>query len=403
MSKQIKFKDAEIGMIPEDWEKKNLGEEIELCYGKGLPKKNRIPGPYPVFGSNGIVGSHNEFLVEGPGIIIGRKGSVGEVKFSKNNFWPIDTTYYLKVKKKGSIDFWYYFLLTLKLNRMNSHSAVPGLNRDMVYELKKKIPDEKEQHRIAKILSDLDSKIELLQKQNKTLEAIAQAIFKHWFVDFEFPNEEGKPYKSSGGEMVLNEELGKEIPKGWESRRLEELFEFVKGKKPRRVSEQYNENYLPQILIETLDGKNPVFADLEKMILVDKKNPIMVMDGASSGRIEIGFIGVLGSTLALLKINNSDFNNIVYYFLKTKEEDINKNTTGTSIPHTDKNKVYNYEVSLPENNNLANRFQKETSIIISKITLNKEKIRLLQKTRDLLLPKLMSGEIRVNNLEAGTE
>jgi len=365
MKQKSKFKKTEIGKIPEEWEKKNLGEEIELCYGKGLPKKNRIPGSYPVFGSNGIVGSHNAFLVEGPGIIIGRKGSVGEVKFSKNDFWPIDTTYYLKVKKEGSFDFWYYFLLTLKLNRMNSHSAVPGLNRDMVYELKKKIPDEKEQTAIAKILSDLDSKIELLQKQNKTLEAIGQAIFKHWFVDFEFPNEEGKPYKSSGGEMVFNEELGKEIPKGWVSRRLEELFKFVKGKKPRRVSEQYNENYLPQILIETLDGKNPVFADPEKMILVDKNNPIMVMDGASSGRIEIGFIGILGSTLALLKINNSDFNNIVYYFLKTKEEEINKNTTGTSIPHTDKNKVYNYKVSLPENNNLANRFQKETSIIIT--------------------------------------
>lgn len=395
MKQKSKFKKTEIGTIPEDWEIKNLGEEIELCYGKGLSKKNRIPGPYPVFGSNGIVGSHNEFLVEGPGIIIGRKGSVGEVKFSKNNFWPIDTTYYLKVKKKGSTDFWYYFLLTLKLNRMNSHSAVPGLNRDMVYELKKKIPDEKEQTAIAKILSDLDSKIELLQKQNKTLEAIAQALFKHWFVDFEFPNEEGKPYKSSGGEMVFYEELGKEIPKGWESGRLEELFKFVKGKKPRRVSEQYNENYLPQILIETLNGKKPVFADPEKMILVDKKNPIMVMDGASSGRIEIGFIGILGSTLALLKINNSDFNNIVYYFLKTKEEDINKNTTGTSIPHTDKSKVYNYEVSLPENNNLANRFQEETSIIISKIILNKEKIRSLQKIRDLLLPKLMTGKIRV--------
>jgi type I restriction enzyme S subunit len=100
---QTNFKGTEIGMIPEDWEKKNLGEEVELCYGKGLPKKNRIPGPYPVFGSNGIVGSHNEFLVEGPGIIIGRKGSVGEVKFSKNNFWPIDTTYYLKVKIFGII------------------------------------------------------------------------------------------------------------------------------------------------------------------------------------------------------------------------------------------------------------------------------------------------------------
>lgn len=187
MTNKIKFKETEIGKITEDWELKKIGDEIELCYGKGLTRKKRIFGPYPVFGSNGIVDSHNEYLVKGPGIIIGRKGSVGEVKFSKKDFWPIDTTYYVKLKEKGSIIFWYYFLLTLRLDKMNSHSAVPGLNREMVYELTKKIPAYNEQKAIAKILSDLDSKIELNRKMNKTLEAIGQALFKRWFVDFEFP------------------------------------------------------------------------------------------------------------------------------------------------------------------------------------------------------------------------
>jgi type I restriction enzyme S subunit len=96
-----------------------------------------------------------------------------------------------------------------------------------------------EQTAIAKILSDLDSKIELLQKQNKTLEAIAQAIFKHLFVDFEFPNEEGKPYKSSGGEMILNEELGKEIPKGWEVGKLGDITEMSIGRTPPRKEKEW--------------------------------------------------------------------------------------------------------------------------------------------------------------------
>ena len=101
--KQSKFKETEIGKIPEDWDVKKLGDEIELCYGKGLTQKKRVSGPYPVFGSNGVVGNHNEYLVKGDGIIIGRKGSVGEVKLSRDDFWPIDTTYYVKLKNKGSI------------------------------------------------------------------------------------------------------------------------------------------------------------------------------------------------------------------------------------------------------------------------------------------------------------
>lgn len=88
-----------------EWNKKELGEEIELAYGKGLTEKKRMNGNIPVFGSNGIVGHHNESLIKGPGVIVGRKGTVGEVKFSKVDFWPIDTTYYVKLKSTGSMSF----------------------------------------------------------------------------------------------------------------------------------------------------------------------------------------------------------------------------------------------------------------------------------------------------------
>jgi type I restriction enzyme S subunit len=103
------------------------------------------------------------------------------------------------------------------------------LNQAILNSIKTPIIEKNEQVEIAKILSDLDSKIELLQKQNKTLEAIGQVLFKHWFVDFKFPNEEGKPYKSSGGEMVFNEELGKEIPKGWAVKPLGQIANFLNG------------------------------------------------------------------------------------------------------------------------------------------------------------------------------
>ncbi len=178
---------VQAGIIPEEWEVKRLGDCIELVYGKGLPERARVQGNIPVFGSNGIVGFHNKALVQGPGIIIGRKGSVGEVTFSKLDFWPIDTTYFVNIKENNDIVFWYYFLKTLGLNQMNVHSAVPGLNRENVYEIISRIPPLPEQRAIAKILSDLDAKIELNREMNKTLEEIGKALFKRWFVDFEFP------------------------------------------------------------------------------------------------------------------------------------------------------------------------------------------------------------------------
>src|SRR4051812_4846058 len=113
-----------------DWCETTLGDEIELAYGKSLPAHTRKPGSFNVFGSNGLVGTHTEACVEGPGIIVGRKGSVGEVTYSSDAFWPIDTTYYVVNKIGHNWRFLYHLLCHSDLTGLNSHSAVPGLNRE---------------------------------------------------------------------------------------------------------------------------------------------------------------------------------------------------------------------------------------------------------------------------------
>ncbi|MHA1856211.1 MAG: restriction endonuclease subunit S [Promethearchaeota archaeon] len=376
-----------------EWIKKKIGQCIKLIYGKGLTKKERKQGKIPVFGSNGIIGYHNKKLVKGPGIIVGRKGSVGKVTFSKKDFWPIDTTYYVKTNKDQDIKFWFYFLSSINMESMNSHSAVPGLNRNRVLEIVKEIPPFIEQQAIAKILSDLDAKIELNQRMNETLEAIGQALFKHWFIDFEFPDEHGNPYKSSGGEMV-DSKLG-EIPKGWEIDNLGKFIEFVKGKKPKTTSIEYIADYKPQILIAELDGADPLYAPVNGMTNVNKNEPIMVMDGASSGRIEIGFNGILGSTLAkIIACKEPLTNSYVFCYLKLKQDDINLNTTGTSIPHVDKEKIKNFLIVTPPKKIIFD-FENIFMDFINRIVVNRKQISCLRKIRDLILPKLLSGKIRV--------
>jgi type I restriction enzyme S subunit len=205
--------ETEIGRIPEGWHKITLGEFVTFQRGHDLPSKERKEGRYPIIASNGIVGYHNEFKAHGPGVTIGRSGNLGEPFFIKQDYWPHNTTLYSIDFHNSEPLFVYYFLKTLNLKTFNAGSAVPTLNRNHIHTIEIVVPKYfEEQHAIASILSSLDDKIALNRQMNSTLEAIGQALFKHWFVDFEFPDGEDKPYRSSGGEM-LETELG-EVPRG---------------------------------------------------------------------------------------------------------------------------------------------------------------------------------------------
>jgi len=155
--------------IPKGWESTTIKDELTLNYGKGLTKKKRKGGNVPVYGSNGIVGYHNESIVEYQTIVIGRKGSVGELELTYHPSWPIDTTYYVESDRKEYIFYWYQQLKTLSLNEMNSHSAVPGLNRDQVYQLKIIKPKDDVINHVNSILNSFYSKIKINISQIETL------------------------------------------------------------------------------------------------------------------------------------------------------------------------------------------------------------------------------------------
>ena len=175
-----------VGKLPEEWQETTIGEFCPFSYGKNLPKKIRDSlGEVPVFGSNGLVGHHSKPLIQDRGIIIGRKGTVGTVTFSSVPFWPIDTTFYISEDSHRDLRYTFYLLKSLRMEHMNADSAVPGLNRNAAHARKITIPPLPEQKAIAHILGSLDDKIELNRRMNETLEAMAQALFKSWFVDFD--------------------------------------------------------------------------------------------------------------------------------------------------------------------------------------------------------------------------
>lgn len=201
--------------------KVKLGDLVEFQRGYDLPKNNAKGGRYPVVTSNGIMTYHDEYRSR-KSVVIGRSGTIGNPQLIECDFWPHNTTLYVKDFKNNNIEYIYYLLLNMDIGKMKSGSNIPTLNRNHLHPLEVLAEmDIEKQKNLVGVLKAIDNKIENNNKVNVELESMAKTIYDYWFLQFEFPNEDGKPYKSSGGKMVWNEELKREIPEGWKVKGLE--------------------------------------------------------------------------------------------------------------------------------------------------------------------------------------
>ena len=169
-----------------EWLETSLGEVIELKRGYDLPQHKRVPGSVPLVSSSGVSDYHVEAKVKGPGVVTGRYGTLGQVFFVPDDFWPLNTTLYVRQFKGNDPRFISYFLRGLDFLAYSDKAAVPGLNRNHLHQATVRYPtDVSEQRAIAHILGTLDDKIELNRRMNETLEEMARTLFKSWFVDFD--------------------------------------------------------------------------------------------------------------------------------------------------------------------------------------------------------------------------
>ena len=209
---------------------KKIGDILELHRGYDLPVEQMIEGNILVVGSNGIVGYHNQTKSISPTVTIGRSGSIGKVHYYDNYTWVHNTALYVNDFKGNDPLYIYYILKNLDFENLKSSSVVPSLNRNYIYPMKvpfyENIIDQKN---ISKLLNSLDQKIALNTRMNAELEAMAKQLYDYWFVQFDFPDENGNPYKSSGGKMVWNEKLKREIPEGWEVKSINQLANGYRG------------------------------------------------------------------------------------------------------------------------------------------------------------------------------
>jgi type I restriction enzyme, S subunit len=387
------------------WKESRLGDEIELAYGKSLPAHSRVPGAFGVYGSNGQVGSHNEPLIDGPGIIVGRKGSVGAVTFSAGKFWPIDTTYY--VVNKGGHDWRYlnYLLLSLGLTGLNSHSAVPGLNREDAYSIPVHIPPLVEQMEIARVLDSLDRGVQLEAEAMAHADLLKDATMRSVF--------SAGLYGFASKPSVLGD-----VPAGWDVVEFSSLRESLKYGTSTRCTvtpATYPVLRIPNILSARIDTTDLKYCDLPDR----EADRYKLHDGdlifiRTNGVIErLGLCAVyrkepegalFASYLIRARLNAGVDPDYVAFFMGSPVgiQLIASRATPAADGKFNLNTgiIDSLQVPLPpfeEQQEISNLLKE----IDDKIAIHRRKRAVLEKLRDAVASQLLGGTIRVSDFNPG--
>lgn len=390
--------------IPDGWDVRKLGEILKLNYGKGLPADNRIEGKYPVYGSNGVVGSHKQCLVKTEGIIVGRKGSAGLVHYSKNPFYPIDTTFYITQEDTSlHLPYLFYLLNYCKLSRIKGDVGVPGLNREMAYLEKVMYPPFFEQRNIAHILSKIQSAIEAQEKIIQTTTELKKALMQKLFTE------------GLKGEAQKETEIGL-VPKSWEIKRVGDfcdirsssiLFKDINKIKAQRetpikvlalkVSDMNlagNEDELKSSQIEFYleNEDNNIKNLIPPIALIFPKRGAAI--STNKKRVTLHYSILDPNLMALLPTNKCNPNFLYLYF---QQLDLRTISDKGLIPQLNKKDLMPVLVPLPSVDE-----QEEIVLTIkridAKIHINTDKLKILHSLFKSMLHHLMTGQIRVKDI-----
>ncbi len=390
------------------WRTTTLGEVVTLQRGFDLPRTERKLGSYPVIASTGPVGTHDRAVIQGPGVVIGRSGSLGGGQFIKHDFWPLNTTLWVKDFNNNDPRFCYFFLKSLDLAQFNAGSGVPTLNRNHIHPLPVRVPPLPEQRAIAHILGTLDDKIELNRRMNETLEEMARALFKSWFVDFD-PVRAKMEGRDTGlppnvdalfPDRLVDSEVG-EIPEGWEPRTLGECFDLTMGQSPPGSSYNDHGEGLPFFQGRTDFGfRYPE----NRKFCTSPTRKARPGDTLVSVRAPVGDINMawtqccIGRGVAALRHKSNSSSYTYYSVLELKKVISEYEHSGTVFGAINR-KQFEALSTIEPRSELIEGFHTSVSSLDFSIEKNTLEIQTLADLRDTLLPRLISGEVRVENAE----
>ena len=399
---------------PDGWTQTRLGNVITLKRGYDLPARDRRNGPVPVVSSSGITDHHSDSKVSGPGVVTGRYGTLGQVYFVPNDFWPLNTALYVRDFKGNDPRFISYFLRSLDFSSFSDKAAVPGLNRNHLHEEAVRVPGTlAEQRTIAHILGTLDDKIELNRRMNATLEAMARALFRSWFVDFD-PVRDKMEGRDPGlpkdiadlfPDRMVESELG-EIPRGWMVRTLGDLCHKPQygytasangepvGPQFLRITDINKESWVSWSRVPYCEATN---AELLKYRL--NKGEVLIARMADPGHgilVEEDVEAVFASYLIRFKPIETHHARLLQYWLKSDAywQLVTGQAAGTTRVSLNARVLSQFPLVVPPDS-VASAFAEAVGALRDRLVRSARETESLAALRDTLLPKLVSGELRL--------
>lgn len=340
-------------------------------------------GAYPIYGANGIIGGYTEFNAE-KSVIIGHMGeNAGSVLWEEGKHFVTYNGTIAKPKNENELNakFGYYWLVNLNIRKICAGSGQPFLSYNDLNKLPITFPPLPEQKKIASVLSALDNKIALNKKMNQKLEAMAKRLYDYWFVQYDFPDKNGHPYKTTGGKMVWNKVLKREIPEGWEVKTIGDYLKIGNGRDHSKLADGpypvYGSGGIMRYVAEFLhDGETVLFPRKGTLNNVMYRNePLWTVD-------TMFYTSVLVPHSAL------------FVFYSSKMFDFERLNTGTGVPSMTSDIIKKLPIISPDKQTLE-QFDKTVAKLYNQIHHNEKEIARLTKLRDKLLPLLMNGQVEV--------
>ena len=379
------------------WQTIPLGEVLTFQRGFDITKEEQREGPYPVISSSGTKSTHAEFKVRGPGVIIGRKGSLGTVFYSDRDYWPHDTTLWIKDFHGNVPRFAHYFLQTMGFERLDAGASNPSLNRNHIHTIPVRWPPVPVQRRIAGILSAYDGLIENSQQRIRILEEMARALYREWFVAFRYPGHEKVPRIASP--------IG-DIPQGWEVKKLGAIAEDMR----RNVAKGELDEPKPYVGLEHIPRRS-LALDAWEMATNLGSNKLEFKKGeVLFGKIRpyfhkvsvAPFDGLCSADTIVIRSRRPEHCALVVACVSSDAFVAQASATanGAKMPRANWDVLEKYEIVVPKGK-VADQFSVLFADIIAQQQALIFQIQNLRRTRDLLLPRLLSGDIP--NLVCPTE
>ena len=384
---------------------KRLGDLLNLKRGYDLPESQRRPGPYPVISSAGITGYHDEYMVEGQGVVTGRYGTLGEMYYVDGKYWPHNTALYVTTFKGNDPKYIYYLLTCLGRIRTSDKSAVPGVNRNELHEMEiPAISDTKQQKKVAAILSALDAKIDCNNRINAELEAMAKTLYDYWFVQFDFPDASGTPYKSSGGKMVYNATLKREIPSGWHDSNVLAVADLLGGGTPTKKKPDYWGGDIPFFTPTDADGSIFKFSTADYITSeglkgsstkLFSKHTVFITARGSVGRLVLAGVDMaMNQSCYALRAKTGVSHVFLFFLAKELIHHLHVKSSGSVFDSIVSNDIELTKLAIPKGE-VIEKFAAVVESAFEKIANNTKENQQLAQLRDWLLPLLMNGQVTV--------